>query len=376
MQYRKFGKCDFEVSALGFGCMRLPVVNKNYGSINEQEAIKLIRNAIDLGVNYIDTAYPYHEGNSEKVVGKALKDGYREKVKLATKMPVWLVKEYEDFDKYLNEQLQKLQTDHIDMYLMHALSKDRIDAIEKLGVYKFLDGALKDGRIKYAGFSFHDDLGTFKRIVDSYPWSFCQIQYNYLDVNYQAGNEGLKYASEKGLAVVVMEPLKGGKLAVNIPEPVKNVFENCNEKRSAANWALKWVWNHPEVTLLLSGMNSMEQLEENIKTSDTAYAGAMSEEELTKIEDARNEFKKLIKVDCTACEYCLPCPAGVNIPKNFSLYNSVYMYNELNNSHKNYVEMNEKERAASCVNCGRCEGLCPQHIEIRKHLKAVHEVLK
>lgn len=369
MQYRKFGKCDFNVSALGFGCMRLPVVEGNYNNINEKEAIKLIRDSIDMGVNYIDTAYPYHGGSSEALVGKALNDGYREKVKLATKLPVWLVKEYADFDKYLNEQLKKLQTDHIDMYLLHALSKDRIDAMEKLGVYKFLDEAIKDGRIKYAGFSFHDDVNTFKRIVDSYDWTFCQIQYNYLDINYQAGLEGLKYAAEKGLAVVVMEPLKGGKLAVNIPDSVKKVFEYYDEKRTPVYWALRWIWNHPEVSLLLSGMNSMEQLKENIYITGEAFPGTMNHEELQVVENARKEFKKLIKVDCTGCEYCLPCPAGVNIPRNFSLYNSIYMYNELENSHREYAKMNEKEKASACVQCGRCEKLCPQHIEIRKHLK-------
>lgn len=376
MQFRKFGRCDAEVSALGFGCMRLPVADGDNNNINEDEAIKLIRNAIDRGVNYIDTAYPYHGGNSEVLVGKALKDGYRERINLATKMPVWLVKEYSDFDKYLNEQLKKLQTDHIDMYLMHALSKDRIDALEKLNVYKFLDEAIKDGRIRNAGFSFHDDVNTFKRIVDSYNWTFCQIQYNYLDVNYQAGLEGLKYAANKGLAVVIMEPLKGGKLAGNLPDTVKDTFGSYNEKRTPAEWALKWVWNHPEVTLLLSGMNSMEQLNENISIAEKALPGSMNEEELHTIETARNEFKKLIRVDCTACEYCLPCPAGVNIPRNFALYNSVYMHNDLEGSRKWYLSMSEKERALSCVECGRCETLCPQHIQIRKHLKDAHAVLK
>jgi uncharacterized protein len=376
MQYRKFGKCNFDVSALGFGCMRLPIEGSDYNNINEAEAVKLIRSSIDMGVNYIDTAYPYHGGNSEILVGKALKDGYREKVKLATKMPVWLVKEYSDFDKYLNEQLEKLQTDHIDMYLMHALSKDRIDAIEKLNVYKFLGEAIKDGRIKYAGFSFHDDINTFKRIVDSFDWTFCQIQYNYLDIDYQAGLEGLKYAAKKGMAVVVMEPLKGGKLAVNLPLNVKNVFEAYKEKRTSVEWALKWIWNQPEVSLLLSGMNSMEQLNENIAVAENALPGSMDEEELKIVENARSEFKKLIKVDCTACEYCLPCPAGVNIPRNFSLYNSIYMHSDLEGSRKWYLGMNEKERASSCVECGKCEKLCPQHIEIRKQLKNAHGALK
>lgn len=375
MQYRKFGKCDFKVSALGFGCMRLPVIGNDNNVINESESIELIRYAIDEGVNYIDTAYPYHGGSSEYLVGKALKDGYRERVKLATKMPVWLIEQYSDFDKYLNEQLHKLQTDHIDMYLLHALSKDRIEKLEKIGVYKFLDEALKDGRIKYAGFSFHDDLSTFKRIVDSYNWTFCQIQYNYLDENYQAGTEGLKYASQKGLAVVIMEPLKGGKLAVNVPHNVADVFKDYGSDKTPADWALRWVWNHPEVTLLLSGMNSMEQIKQNILSAEEALPHSMTDEEVSVITKASDEFKKLIKVDCTGCEYCLPCPMGVNIPENFKLYNAVYMYNDMQASAKSYKALNEKEKAASCAQCGKCEKACPQHLSIRKYLKEVNALL-
>lgn len=371
MQYRKFGKCDFEVSALGYGCMRFPIIDNDSNRINEKESIQLLKNAIDNGVNYIDTAYPYHGGNSEILVGMALKDGYREKVKLATKMPVWLINEYEDFDKYLNEQLKKLQTDHIDMYLLHALSKDRIQKLEQLNVYKFLDEAISDGRIKYAGFSFHDDLNTFKRIVDAYDWTFCQIQFNYLDENYQAGIEGLRYASQKGLAVVIMEPLKGGKLAVKLPKSVSNVFSDYDASKTAANWALRWVWNNPEVTLLLSGMNSIEQINENIKIAEKALPSSMSNEEKSVVIKAKDEFKKLIKVDCTACEYCLPCPMGVNIPKNFALYNAAYMYNDMENSKKQYKDMDEKEKALSCIECGKCEKVCPQHLSIRKYLKDV-----
>lgn len=376
MQYRRFGKCDFKVSALGFGTMRLPVENGDASRINEEESIRLIREAIQKGVNYIDTAYPYHHGNSELLVGKALKDGYREKVKLATKMPVWLIKEYSDFDKYLNEQLKKLQTDHIDMYLLHALNKDRINNLEKIGVYKFLDQALKDGRIRYAGFSFHDDLDTFKRIVDSYNWTFCQIQYNYLDINYQAGTEGLKYAASKGLAVIIMEPLKGGKLAVKVPETVRNILPKNDKNMTPAWWALRWIWNQKEVTLLLSGMNSVKQLDENISIADGIPTDSMAEEELHVIENARDEFRKLIKVDCTACEYCLPCPNGVNIPRNFQLYNSAYMYDDIQESKKGYESMSESEKASSCIECGRCESLCPQHIAIRKHLKDVQATLE
>lgn len=375
MQYRKFGQCDFNVSTLGFGCMRLPVIDNDYSKINEEQAINLIRYGIDHGINYIDTAYPYHSGNSELLVGKALRDGYRDKIKLATKLPVWLVKEYSDFNKFLDEQLKKLQTDHIDMYLLHALDKKRIDDLEALGVYKFLDEAISAGKIKYAGFSFHDDVDTFKRIVDAYDWTFCQIQYNILDEHYQAGTEGLRYAASKGLAVVIMEPLKGGKLANSIPNSVKELYNNSIAGKAPANLALSWVWNHPEVTLLLSGMNSLDQLKENIATSAEALPNSMNKEELQLVEAVKREYKKCIKVDCTRCEYCMPCPFGVNIPENFSLYNSVYMYNALEESIKNYANMGEKGKAAYCKECGKCESVCPQHLQIRKHLKEVHAVL-
>ncbi|MDP4143367.1 MAG: aldo/keto reductase [Bacillota bacterium] len=376
MQYRKFGKCDFEISSLGFGCMRLPILNGKSGDIDEPQAIGLIRHAIDRGVNYVDTAYPYHDYQSEVLVGKALKDGYREKVKLATKMPVWLVKEYSDFDKYLNEQLKKLDVEYIDMYLLHALDKNRIDELEKIGIYKFLDEALKDGRIKYAGFSFHDDVNTFKRIVDAYNWSFCQIQYNFMDENYQAGKEGLEYAASKGLAVVIMEPLKGGKLAKNPPNEVQAIYNTAVNKKSPANWALSWVWNHPEVTLLLSGMNSMEQVDENIDTASKALPNSFITEEVEVMDKVKAKYKELLKIGCTACEYCLPCPAGVNIPHNFSLYNEVYMYNDLAGAKGTYNHwIDPKSRASSCVECGKCEKACPQHLSIRALLKDVHTTL-
>lgn len=375
MQYRKFGKTNFKVSALGFGCMRLPVIDDDYSKIAEEEAISLIRYGIDHGINYIDTAYPYHSGHSELLVGKALKDGYREKVNLATKSPVWLVKEYSDFNKYLDEQLKKLQTDHIDMYLLHALDKKRIDDLEALDVYRFLEDAIKAGKIRHAGFSFHDDVNTFKRIVDAYNWTFCQIQYNLLDENYQAGLEGLKCAASKGLAVIIMEPLKGGKLANSIPDSVREVYKNSGIAKTPADLALNWVWNHPEVTLLLSGMNSLEQLKENIATADTALPNSMSTKELELVEAVKKEYKKCIKVDCTRCEYCMPCPFGVNIPENFSLYNSVYMYNALEESTKKYADMGDKGKAEFCKECGKCESACPQHLPIRKHLKEVHALL-
>lgn len=377
LKYRKFGKTDIDISVLGFGCMRLPILDGDDGKINEEESIKMIRYAVDNGVNYIDTAYPYHKGTSELLVGKALLNGYRDRVYLATKMPVWMIENYEDFDKYLNEQLCKLQTDCIDFYLLHGLSSDRWVKLKELNVFKFLEQAVKDGRIKYIGFSFHDKLDTFKEIVDSYDWTFCQIQYNYMDENYQAGTEGVKYAAEKGLAVVVMEPLRGGKLANNPPESVKVEFDNAEVKRTPAEWALKWVWDKPEVSLLLSGMNSMEQISENLRTTDDSDSNSLSNKELETIERVKELYLSFTKINCTACNYCMPCPEGVNIPRNFSIYNESFMYNDVKSYSLTYNRFfTDKQRASACVECGKCEEACPQQIEIRKHLKSVHELLK
>ncbi|WP_298843863.1 aldo/keto reductase [Clostridium sp.] len=380
MLYRKFGKTNEMVSALGFGCMRLPILpGGDQSKIDYDKATKLVRFAIDEGVNYIDTAYPYHGtgmgggGASELFVAKALKDGYREKVKLATKLPSWLIKTREDMDKYLNEQLQRLETDSIDFYLIHALNADTWAVLKNLGISEFLDSAIKDGRIKYAGFSFHDKLPIFKEIVDYYDWSFCQIQYNYLDENFQAGTEGLKYASKKGLGVTIMEPLRGGKLAANLPKEALDVFDKAEIKRTPVDWALSWVWNHPEVSVVLSGMNEMNQIVENIKTASEVKVNSLTDEELKIVIKAKTVIEEKVKVSCTACEYCMPCPAGVNIPKNFTFYNNHFMFDK----EENYsLAVPQKERASNCVECGKCETHCPQGISIREELKNVKSLFE
>ena len=386
MLYRKFGKCDFDASILGFGCMRLPLVGADQskpvqegdpGKIDEEEAIRIIRYGIDNGVNYIDTAYPYHKGNSELVVGKALKDGYRERVHLATKLPSWLIKTADDFEKIFTEQLNKLQTDYVDLYLLHSLNKDSWKKIKKLGVLDFCDKIKKDGRAKCIGFSFHDSFDVFKDIIDSYNFDFCQIQYNYMDENHQAGTKGLKYAAEKGLAVVIMEPLRGGKLAKNPPDQIKEIWDSADVKRSPAEWGLRWVWNHPEVKVVLSGMGAMEQVVENIKSAENGYANSLTEKDMEKIEDVKDVYNELSKVGCTGCKYCMPCPNGVDIPGNFELYNDAYMYNDMESSYKAYNKfMSEQEKAGNCGQCGRCEKLCPQRLPIREYLKDVHRIFK
>ncbi|HEX3026560.1 MAG TPA: aldo/keto reductase [Clostridia bacterium] len=375
MQYRKFGKLDVKVSSLGFGTMRLPLNSNVDSDINEPEAIRMLRHAIDNGVNYIDTAYPYHQGKSENLVAKALKDGYREKVLLATKLPVWLVKEYSDFDKYLNEQLKKLETGQIDFYLLHSLSKKEWKKMIDLDVFKALENYKKSGKVKYIGFSFHDDFETFREIIDAYDWDFCQIQYNYMDEHEQAGTEGLRYAASKNIGVVVMEPIRGGHLSANPPDQVKEIWNSAPVKRSPAEWALRWVWNHPEVSVVLSGMSNIEQVEENIRVASAAEPESMTSEELTIVGKVRDTYRGLTKISCTGCRYCMPCPFGVSIPGNFNIYNDAFVYNILESKRKEYQGRESSKLAANCHDCGKCEEACPQHLPIRKLLKDVDAAL-
>lgn len=373
MKCRKFGSLDFETSALGFGCMRLPVINGDMKQIDEPEAISMIRHAIDNGVNYIDTAYPYHQGMSEILVGKALKDGYREKVRLATKLPVWLVNEYSDFNKYLSEQLGKLDTEYLDFYLLHALDKDRWDNLVKLDVFKAIEEYKKSGKVKHMGFSFHDDIDTFKKIIDAYDWDFCQIMFNYMDENTQAGLEGLKYAASKGIAVVVMEPIRGGKLAQKPADAILELWDSAEVKRTPVEWALGWVWNHPEVSLLLSGMSTFEQVEDNLRIANEFGPNCLTHEETQLVGRVKDTYKALSKVSCTSCKYCMPCPFGVNIPGSFAVYNEFSMYGNLEGKKKDYKFMGGN--ADKCQECGKCESVCPQKITIRKYLKDVSALM-
>jgi predicted aldo/keto reductase-like oxidoreductase len=380
MKYRKFGKLDWEVSALGFGAMRLPVLGNNPAAgnpeIDEPEAIKMMRHAIDQGVNYLDTAYPYHGGKSEGVVGKALKDGYREKIKLATKMPSWFIQQGEDFDKYLNEQLIKLQTDHIDFYLLHGLNKQHWPKLRDLGVLKWAEKATRDGRIGHLGFSFHDDLESFKQIIDGYDrWTFCQIQYNFMDIEYQAGTEGLKYAANKGLALVIMEPLRGGQLAKEPPESIKEIWESASQKRSSVDWALQWLWNQPEVSVVLSGMTTMQHVVDNLACAGRSVIGSLDDKDLSLIDEVRKNYRKLSPIPCTSCGYCLPCPNGVNIPHAFLYYSDAMMYSDPRTARFRYRQEAKEAWADNCIECLECEEKCPQEIPIAEWLKKVHEYL-
>jgi len=371
VKYRKFGKLDWKPSALGFGAMRLPIVGTDSSKIDEPEAIKMIRYAIDHGVNYVDTAYGYHGGNSERLVGKALKDGYREKVKLATKMPTWLIKDYSDFDKYLDEQLEKLDTDKIDFYLLHGLNKTRWPILESLQVEKWAERTIGDGRIGHIGFSFHDDLETFKKIIDYYDgWTFCQIQYNYMDTEYQAGTEGLKYAASKGLAVVVMEPIQGGRLAVPPPVEVQKIWDKAGSDRKLAEWALQWVWNQPEVSVVLSGMSTMQHVEENVESVGRSGIDILTAEDLETIAQVKQKIKEIGFIGCTGCEYCQPCPANVSIPQIFGIVNDYFASGNSDEVKARYPEeIEEANRASKCIKCAKCEELCPQQLPIRSLLQ-------
>jgi predicted aldo/keto reductase-like oxidoreductase len=377
MQYRPFGKLDFQVSALGFGAMRLPVINEDQEKINEPEAVRMIRHAIDHGVNYVDTAWPYHGGHSEGVVGRALQDGYRQKVKLATKSPARIIKAATDFDRYLNEQLKRLQTDHIDFYLLHGLNKRTWPQVRDLDVFHWAERAIKDGRFGYLGFSFHDEFEVFKEIIDAYDrWTFCQIQYNFMDTEYQAGTKGLRYAAEKGLAVVIMEPIRGGLLAKQPPETVVKLWKSAAQRRSPAEWALQWVWNHPEVSTALSGMSAMEQVMENLEAADRSGPNALTEKELSLIDQVREEYRKRSPIPCTKCKYCLPCPNDVNIPGILGLYNDAMMYEDLQRIRRLYlIRIQEGERAEQCLECQTCEDLCPQGITISEWIKKAQDLL-
>lgn len=383
MLYRKFGKTNEMVSTLGFGCMRLPVLEGDTTKIDEIKATEMIRHAIDNGVNYVDTAYPYHgtgmtnPGESEPFVGRALKDGYREKVKLATKLPSWLINSREDMDKYLNHQLERLQTSYIDFYLVHALEINTWEKLVKLGIKEFLDSALKDGRIKYAGFSFHDKEESFPKIVDSYDWTFCQIQYNYLDENFQAGKSGLDYAASKGLGIVIMEPLRGGKLAVNLPENITEIFDNSKVDRRPAGWALSWVLNHSEVAVILSGMGQMFELEDNLKVCGEIEPDSLKKDELEVLDKVKTTFRSGIKNNCTACGYCMPCPFGVNIPRNFAFYNDYHIFGDKEKTIASYNRfVKPSEKASNCAECGKCESHCPQAISIIEDLKKVEAIFE
>jgi len=376
MLYRKMKKAAPELSILGFGCMRLPQTEN--GEIDEETATAMLRYAIDNGVNYVDTAYPYHNGASEPFVGKALAGGYREKVNLATKLPSWLIKSREDMDRYLDEQLARLRTDGIDFYLVHGLMRPFWENLVSLGVTDFLTEAIADGRIRYAGFSFHDNTKAFKEIVKGYDWTFAQIQYNFMDEHYQAGTEGLRYAAKKGMGIVVMEPIRGGLLAKDLPG-ISEIWQEAKTHHHPAGWALRWVWNHPEVTVVLSGMSTPEQVRQNVETAKTGLPASLTKAELSLFRKVKKELEKRIRIPCTGCRYCTPCPHGVSIPECFEYFNRGHMYDDKEQTRQIYTAFlagvfdGIPSYASLCQECGECEEKCPQNLPVRENLKKVAE---
>jgi hypothetical protein len=369
MKYRSFGKLNWKASALGFGVMRLPTIGGDAAKIDEPLATRMIRYAIDHGVNYLDTAYSYHEGNSEPFLRKVLQEGYREKVKLATKMPTWLVNSQQDMDKYLDEQLARLET-NIDFYLLHGLTKERWQKLKQLNVTAWAEKKIDEGKFSHFGFSFHDSNNVFKDVINSYDgWTLCQIQYNYVDADQQAGTEGLKYAALKGLAVIVMEPVGGGRLSFTPPRGIQSLWKKTKMRRAPAELALLWVWNHPEVSVALSGMSTMQQVTENVKTANCSVPPTLNQEELRFVDQLTRKYKKLGFIGCTNCRYCMPCDEGVNIPEIIAFLNEYFIKREGEEVKTKYHErVKPGNQASRCVKCGKCEQKCPQQLPIRNIL--------
>lgn len=367
MEMRKMEKLGVETSLLGFGCMRFPQTPE--GKIDEVLTEKMLDRAIAQGVNYIDTAYPYHDGQSEVVAGKILKKYDRNSYYLATKLPVWLVNTVEDVDKYLEEQLAKLQTDHIDFYLMHAMGKERWNKMLEIGCVKRLEELKEQGKIKYLGFSFHDKYEVFEEILNYRDWDFCQIQLNYMDAEEQAGLKGYQLAADKGIPVIVMEPVKGGSLAV-FAEDITAKLKELNPEATPASFALRWVGSLPGVKVILSGMSSMEQVEDNLGTF--ADFKPLSEQEQSTIRQVTEILRSRVQNGCTGCRYCMPCPAGVDIPGCFAAWNTYHMYQNYHSVSWNWeMVLGDAHQPKNCVQCGKCEAQCPQKIAIREDLKKV-----
>lgn len=383
MVRRTVKKNGDELFPLGIGAMRLPTKGN---SIDREKAKEFIFYAIDNGVNYIDTAYAYHGGESESFLGDILSladsEGvkYRDKVKLSTKSPSWMVRSREDFDAFLNEQLRRLKTDCIDYYYLHSIDLSTLERLKKLGAYEFLKKAKSEGKIKNIGFSYHGAPNEFNDVIDDFNWDMALVQYNYVDVNAQAGIRGIKYAYENDVAIFIMEPLKGGLLAGELPQEVNDLFSNVSDK-SSVDWALSWVLNQKEITCVLSGMGSLDQIKENMSIAERVEIDSLSDDELDVLDKAQAIFDSMMKINCTGCGYCLPCPKGVNIPDCFNVYNEKYLFNKkafgiLPHAMVNYYMVvggitNKPSSAGLCNHCGRCKRLCPQSLDIPNELDRV-----
>ena len=384
MQYRTMPKSEDKLSVLGFGCMRLPSRSGNpmISPVDPAEAKKQIVHAIENGLNYLDTAWPYHRGDSERFLGQHIVPEYRDKVYIATKLPCFSIGSRKKMDEVFGKQLQKLQTDYIDYYLMHSLDGANWDKMVSLGAVDFMDEIRRDKKVRHIGFSFHGDQADFIRIVDDYDWDFVQVQMNILDENFQAGMKGIRYAAGKNMGVIAMEPLRGGALVGKMPHDVKKVYDHASVRRSAADWAFSWLYNMPEVTLVLSGMNDMAHIDENLAVADKARPGMLSKQELGIVHAARDAFRGAMAISCTGCAYCMPCPQGINIPGALKNLNDFHMFGKFaaRVAHWQHTGMRTEDGtprwAGTCTECGACEKQCPQNLQIIDALKQVDKKLE
>ncbi len=374
IQTRTIKKTGEEVSLLGLGAMRLPTRN---GRIDKQKATKLVNYAIDHGVTLIDTAYLYHNGESETFLRNILQDR-RNDVQISTKLPVWFVKKEEDLEEYLDKQMEKLGVEYIDYYFLHSLNYETYKRLKPLHVLEFLDRIKKEGKVKHVGFSYHDNYEDFTKIIDDYDWDMCLLQYNFIDEEVQAGRKGVQYAYNHDVSVFIMEPLKGGLLAHDVPEKVKITMENENIDETPSRWALKWLANQKEITCILSGMSEIEQLDENIETMNSTEPNSISEKELQVYNNVKKVYDELIQIPCTQCRYCMPCPAHVNIPTCFEAYNAKYIFKK--NTQYTFrvsgIMGGKPGYASNCISCGACISKCPQKINIPLELKKVSDELE
>ncbi len=381
MKHRRLGSSGVRVPVLGFGAMRLPMLpgrkdSKRRTGVDVPEAVRMMHRAFELGIDYFDTAYGYHYGWSEVIVGKALRGLPRDRLMVTTKLPVWLCNETKDFPRLLRTQLRRLRTDYLDCYLLHALNKGSFERVRGLGVFDFLEREKQRGRIRHVGFSYHDRPSHFRPIVDAWGWDLCQVQYNIVDTAYQAGRRGVRYAAKKGIGVVVMEPLRGGDLVGPHPSSIERVWRAMRPKRAPVEWLLRWLWDQPEVSMVLSGMSSMEQLEQNAAATRGARPHNLTPPQRRAIDRVRARYRRLKTIPCTGCSYCLPCPSGVAIPRCFALYNDSFMFPDTDTARVVYNRwMPAKSRAAACTECGTCLSRCPQQIDIPEALKTVDRAL-
>lgn len=374
MHYRKMPEQNQTLSILGFGCMRFPTL-PGTNDIDEELSERMMLYAIEKGVNYLDVAWSYHYGESEPFIGRFLKTyQLRDRIQLATKLPSWLINSKEDMYGYFNQQLERLQTDTIDYYLVHALNTSYWAKLKKYGLFEFLDELKSSGKVRHVGFSFHDKYSIFTEIVDGYDWDFCQIQLNYMDIDYQAGMKGFQYARDKGLGIIIMEPLRGGKLVTNIPEEATELFKEQAPTWSAAEWGFRWLWNDPDIHVVLSGMSTFDQVEENIRIASQMEADTLTVNQIRAVNKIRKILLDRVKINCTGCGYCLPCPEGVAIPFCFTHYNNAFIFEDKKMAQSEYsIFIQDVAKASNCKGCGKCLEKCPQNIDIVKELATVKE---